>query len=96
MNGLCLQGSRVNSRTWEPDAPLHKEYRMSEINRRISEAVPYWPEAIELSALAVRFGMTSKQLASRLQAFQDECLIFQDGPALSRLRGDLSNLWEDA
>ena len=91
MRGYACAGSRVNSRTYVPE----KHYQcpeLSDLNTGLLEAIPYWPETVDLLDLAKWFRITPKSVDRRLGTLQEDHLIFQDGNECSRFRTDLSNV----
>ena len=87
-----MQGVRVNSRELVPIQVSKRKKDITDMNRQIAEAIPYWPESIDMLSLAKRFGLTTKRIRYRIDVFQDEFLIFQDGDRFSRLKRDYSNM----
>jgi len=65
---------------------------LTDLNRSIAEAVPYWPQKIKAVEIAKHLHLSRGSVMTRLATFQDRFLIFQDGTELSRLKEDLSNI----
>ena len=95
MNSAAWAASRVNSRCFEPDKPLHRESDLTEESHRLAQQIPFWPCIIEVITLARRMGMNTKSVDRRLGAIQERYLVFQEGSWCSRLRPDLSNMDAD-
>jgi hypothetical protein len=87
-----MQGVRVNSREAIPIQVSRRKKDLTDMNRKIAEAIPYWPESIDILSLARKFDFTTKRIRYRIDVFQDEYLIFQDGDRFSRLKRDYSNM----
>ena len=89
---VMMQGVRVNSREDVPIQVPRRKREVSDINRKMAEAIPYWPESVDQLTLAKMFNLTTKKIRYRIDVFQEEFLIFQDGDRFSRLKRDYSNM----
>jgi hypothetical protein len=89
-----MQAARVSSREQVPIKASMKKGALTDLNRQIAEAIPYWPVTINQLDLARRFGMTVKKIRYRIDVAQDEYLIFEEDRELSRLKRDFSNVDE--
>lgn len=90
-----VEGVRVNSKSMQPMVPHVRHMKLTDLNRRIAECIPYWPESIKVNEIAKILNIPKKQIGIRMSTFQDRFLIFQDGSNYSRLREDLSNMDEE-
>lgn len=87
-----MQGVRVNSIEPVPvKIPMRKK-GLTDLNRQIADSIPYWPETVNQLVLAKRFGLTVKNIQYRIDVFQEEYLIFEEGSEFSRLKRDYSNM----
>lgn len=63
----------------------------SELTDKMAQDIPYWPEVIQPSVLAKRYGINTQSISGRIASCHDRYLIFNDHGRLSRLKRDLSN-----
>jgi hypothetical protein len=86
-----LQGERVNSKNI---TPMRKttERVFSELNQSIANQIPFWPETISLSEIAINVGISQSAVIARMPGVQEAYLIFQDKTNYSRLKRDFSNM----
>lgn len=89
---LGLRGERVNSRVNPMRLSIHKS--ACDLNRRIGEAIPYWPEVISSTELAQKMGLSVTATVSRVAGVQEEFMVFQHKKGFSRIKPDYSNIEE--